>query len=158
MGFFSLKLLSRGAWFFFFCCLPFCWWLSFYKCLMTVRFSQSGLLVISKKRLPDQSSRTFSSSPKMVLWLKGPWTSVDLVLPSAVWFVCFQYLHCWRVEKNDCTALLKYSVLFGFADRWAEYSTVNAGNILHISCRYCGTCQLEFNRSNAIEDCWNLGR
>ena len=100
----------------------------------------------------------FSSSPKMVLWLKGHWTSVDLVLPSAVWFVCFQYLHCWCVEKNDCTALLKYSLLFGFADRWAEYSTVNAGNILHISCRYCGTCQLEFNRSNAIEDCWNLGR
>ena len=62
------------------------------------------------------------------------------------------------LKKNNCTALLKYSVLFGFADKWAEYSAVNVGNILYISCRYCGTCQLEFNRSNAIEDCGNLGK
>ena len=94
---------------------------------MGVRFSQSGLFVISKKRLPDQSSRTF-----------------------------FKFIKDGTTQRSlsvDCAALLKYSVLFGFADRWAEYSTVNAGHILHISFRYCGTCQLEFNRSNAIEDC-----
>lgn len=90
---------------------------------MSVRFSQSGLLVISKKRLPDQSSRTFFKFTKDSTMTEG---SLDKRRPCPTqrslicMFSISSLLACWK----KMIAQHYWNIVFCLASQIGGLSTV----------------------------------